>query len=118
MPYLQFLITSFKALIPIRCRLSDNKRFNVRQYDFESIYILAKRAPHLSTLLLDSIIPTVDELSQLVSTLFIGFLSLNSVFFKIREHCGSDKTTHKQIAHSTLFVVQNTLMCTMHFMAL
>jgi hypothetical protein len=49
-------------------------------------YILAKRAPHLLTLLLDSIIPAADELSQLVSTLFIGFPSLNSVLFNIREH--------------------------------
>lgn len=107
MPYLRSLTTTVDILIPEHRQRKRSNRLDVQECGFESLNIIAKHAPHLSTLSLDDMMTCITNFSHIVGSLFIAFSSLRSVSFHVHRRCSQDRTSYGEIAEKTLALVQN-----------
>ncbi|CAF0947400.1 unnamed protein product [Adineta steineri] len=88
MPRLQYLIISEHALRNGWYSLASLERLDFRQHDFKSSHRLPEHAPHLSTLFFDyelssvNTLSSVDNLSDIVSSLYMGIPSLKFISLK------------------------------------
>ena len=106
MPYLQSLTTSVDGFIHGQRPLPPIKRLNLQECHFKLFDTLAERLPFLSTILLDDMPISIGQLSQLLSSLFIGISALKIVFFRGPIIDWDDLTPYTQVANKAIAQVQ------------